>query len=314
MKTLIILLSCSISFSIVSAGSGPPAFQHAVPVAMNSDPERTLTKILAGIPLTERRKADDYSGGGHWLVLWNFVNVSLIAWIFFFRGLSAHVKKIAAGNSLFYISLYFVLSYLLCLPLNIYQHFFREKQFGFLNQRFTQWFSEDLQKFMIELIILTPFFVWGYVSMTKRKKDVRIYGMAIPLVLLNIQFEYRILILLGFLLVIRMFKELVLTYGMQLLVLLLGCYFFIATPVVNTIKRRFQMEADIYSLNTGRKPDAFILSVLKSADREKVDPGLWEELFFFDHLSIKERILIARKWEEENFIFLPLFDIRQFRC
>ena len=140
------------------------------------------------------------------------------------------------------------------------------------------------------------------------------YGVIIPIVLLNIPFEYGILILSGFLMVRWMFNEWVSTYGMPFLVAMISCYLLVMTPVINSIKRRSQLKADIYSLNTGRKPDLFISSVLKSAGHEKADPGFWEESFFFDHPSIKERILAARKWTAENFIFLPFFDIKQFRC
>src|SRR6266700_5116932 len=100
MKTVIILLICLMNFIVASAWSGGPEVKLRAPVTAHFDSEKSVAQLLAGIPLTKRRKADSYTVGGHWLILWNSVNVVLIAWIFLFQGLSAYLKKISAGKGL----------------------------------------------------------------------------------------------------------------------------------------------------------------------------------------------------------------------
>ena len=56
----------------------------------------------------------------------------------------------------------------------------------------------------------------------------------------------------------------------------------------------------MYGLNAARQPDAIALYMVKTADYNKIDPGYWEEVFFFDHPCRKKRIATAMKWKAEN--------------
>jgi len=361
MKIIIIILICLINFFAIRGESGHQSNKRDGPVLLHFDPRISTGKLLHTIPASVRQKGDQYTAGGHWLILWNFVNAALIIWIFLFQGLSSYIKSISGSivsqdlsNSV-YLALYFIADYLLSLPLNIYQHFTREKQYGFLNQNFIQWMSRDLLRFMIELAILVPLFLLGYTYLRKIKRNVMMQVVAIfiasvsgvmffnpvfskaaltrartlysPGFLIKINLEYIMLMLLGFIFVSWALNEFILRYGKRvklanirdissvpLLVLLVTCYLFIITPISNTIKRNAESEADIYELKITRKPDVFALSVIKSADHDKMDPGYWEEAFFFDHPSIKQRIFGAMKWKTENLIFLPFFSIKGFSC
>jgi CAAX prenyl protease N-terminal, five membrane helices len=359
MKTSIILLSCLINFIVVSGQTNQQGVKHDRPDTVHFDPEKATIELLNTITPTERQKADNYTEGGYWLILWNIVNEALIAWIFLFQGLSGYLKKLCSRISngdwgqLTYISLYFILSFLLSLPLSIYQNVVRENQYGFFNQVFIRWLSKDLLGFIIEFVILVPLSLFVYTNLSKTKENIRIRRMTMSIDvimgvfflkpvfaevthelvpysrsnLLEINLEYGILIIAGCLLVIRTFHKLISRYGnrlklennrdissLPLLVFLIACYFFIITPLSNTIKRNSELEADIYRLNTTRDPDAFALFVLKTADHDKADPGYWEEFFFFDHPGLKKRIYVAMKWKAENFILLPFFDMKGFGC
>jgi len=88
--------------------------------------------------------------------------------------------------------------------------------------------------------------------------------------------------------------------GLPLLVLLFAVFFFIATPVVNTIIRVQEVEADLYGLNAARQPDGEAEVALKLGEYRKLSPGPWEEAIFFDHPSGRSRILMAMRWKAEN--------------
>lgn len=88
--------------------------------------------------------------------------------------------------------------------------------------------------------------------------------------------------------------------GLPLLALLLSVFFFVATPVTNTMSRTQEAEVDIFGLNAARQPDAEAEVDLKLGEYRKLKPGPVEEFIFFDHPSGYNRILMAMKWKAEN--------------
>jgi STE24 endopeptidase len=122
-----------------------------------------------------------------------------------------------------------------------------------------------------------------------------------------------ILIVIGFALVAWLFERLRARYegswkvrgigdpaGLPLVALLFGAYFFVITPVLNTIVRTQEYEADVFGLNTARQPDGFAQIAIKLSEYRKLDPGPWEEKIFFDHPSGHTRIFTAMRWKAEN--------------
>ena len=85
--------------------------------------------------------------------------------------------------------------------------------------------------------------------------------------------------------------------GLPLLAACLSVYFFIATPVFNTVIRTNEAEADIFGLNAAREPDGFATAALRLASYRKIDPGSWEEFVFFDHPSGRARIAMSMQWK-----------------
>jgi STE24 endopeptidase len=88
--------------------------------------------------------------------------------------------------------------------------------------------------------------------------------------------------------------------GLPLLVLLLSVFFFVLTPVTNTMIRTQEVEADIFGLNAARQPDGEAEVALKLGEYRKLKPGPVEEFVFFDHPSGYSRILMAMRWKAEN--------------
>jgi STE24 endopeptidase len=88
--------------------------------------------------------------------------------------------------------------------------------------------------------------------------------------------------------------------GLPLLVALAAIFFFLATPVTNSLIRTAEHQADIFGLNAIRKPDALATAVLKLSTYRKLDPGRWEEIIFYDHPSARVRIMDAMVWKKEH--------------
>jgi STE24 endopeptidase len=85
--------------------------------------------------------------------------------------------------------------------------------------------------------------------------------------------------------------------GLPLLSLIFTTVFFLLTPAVNTTVRVHEREADAFSVNTAREPDAFAMVALKLGEYRKLDPGPFEEMIFFDHPSGRARIRMAMDWK-----------------
>lgn len=87
---------------------------------------------------------------------------------------------------------------------------------------------------------------------------------------------------------------------LPLAVILFSVYFFIMTPVSNTVTRTMEYEADMYGLNAARQPDGEANVDLLLGEYRKMDPGPIEEFVFYDHPSGRTRITAAMRWKAEH--------------
>ncbi|HLP20958.1 MAG TPA: M48 family metallopeptidase, partial [Chitinophagales bacterium] len=88
--------------------------------------------------------------------------------------------------------------------------------------------------------------------------------------------------------------------GLPLLAFVISLIFFVATPITNTMIRTQEMEADQFGLNAAREPDAEAHVDIMLSEYRKLDPGKWEEIFFFDHPSGRVRVETAMRWKAEH--------------
>ncbi len=87
---------------------------------------------------------------------------------------------------------------------------------------------------------------------------------------------------------------------LPLAVLILSILIFLGTPLVNTMIRTQEYEADIFGLSTARQPDGEAEADLLLGEYRKLDPTPLEEFIFFDHPSGRTRIYAAMRWKAEN--------------
>lgn len=90
------------------------------------------------------------------------------------------------------------------------------------------------------------------------------------------------------------------TAVLPLVVLLASIYFFVLTPVLNTIVRTQEHQADMFGINASRQPDGFAQAAIHLGEYRKMSPGPVEEWIFFDHPSGRRRIHDAMQWKTEN--------------
>ena len=92
---------------------------------------------------------------------------------------------------------------------------------------------------------------------------------------------------------------------LPLAALMAGILFFVLTPVMNTVTRMQEKEADMFGLNASREPDGFAQAAIHLSEYRKMRPGRLEEWVFYDHPSGYDRIHSAMLWKGEN---LELFE------
>ncbi|PYK10527.1 MAG: peptidase [Verrucomicrobia bacterium] len=385
------------------------------------DPAAATQAWLDSVPSNQREKSDAYFEGGYWLILWNFLLTGAICVFLLESRLSARLRDFSEGVTNIrnlqiacYAVPYLLLFYALSFPLNLYENFFREHQYGMATQSFAPWFREQLLGLSLTLIggtflvvVLYAVFrraprtwrIWGtivmiifsatlvliapvyieplfntYKPLSDPKIRDRILAMAraneIPVkqvfevdasrqttrvsanvsgllgttrVALNDNLlkqctvpEIRavmahemghyvldhgaklltylgILMLIGFALTRILFNAAVKRWGkrwhvrdiadpagLPLLALIFSILLFFATPILNTVVRVTEREADAFGINTSREPDGMAQVALKLGVYRKLNPNPLEEFIFFDHPSGRGRIRMAMDWKAEN--------------
>lgn len=114
------------------------------------DPSAATAAYLAQVPPEAHAKAQAYTQGGHWLLLWGFVVTVAVAWLILRSGVLARIRdrlerrrprpvlvSLAAG-------LVFTLAaWALSLPWAAYAEWGREKAYGLNNQSLGAWLAES---------------------------------------------------------------------------------------------------------------------------------------------------------------------------
>ena len=402
-----------------SSGSGndSPALQQAMPL----DPAAATKAWLDSVPQDKREKSDAYFEAGYWLILWNYVVAAAISILLLSSRISARLRDFSERLTRYkilqvtcYSVVYLLVVYVLSFPLNVYENFFREHQYGFANQNFPAWFQEQLIGLSMALIGGTILLLVLYAVFRRAPKTWWIWGTAVAVVFsfvlliiapvfieplfntykpitrpeisepilklaranqipvkqvfevdasrqttrvsanvsgilgttriaLNDNLlrqctlpEIRevmahemghyvlnhgaklltylgIFIFIGFALARVLFDAAVTRWGVKwgvrgiadlaglpLLALIFSTFLFLATPLLNTLVRITEREADAFGINTSREPDGMAKVALKLSAYRKLNPTPLEEFIFYDHPSGRARIRMAMDWKAAN--------------
>jgi STE24 endopeptidase len=166
-------------------GNGPPALHQSTPL----DPAAAAQAWLESVPQDKREKSDAYFQGGYWLILWDYVVAASISILMLSSRISARLRDFSerltrhktmrvACYSIAYLLLVYVLSF----PLNVYENFVREHQYGLATQGFPAWFREQLVGLGITLIGGTIFLIVLYAVFRRAPKTWSIWGTGVAVV------------------------------------------------------------------------------------------------------------------------------------
>jgi STE24 endopeptidase len=420
--------TASASAAITSTEAGDPSMRSQFRVQPVDDAWRiSLPRSAAAatqayldrLPRDVVARSNAYFEGGYWLQLWNFLLGLAIAIVLLSRQRSARMRDWAARvgrkailRDAIFGALYAVASWILSLPLSIYQGYFREHQYAMATQTFGPWFAEQLVGLAVSVVSLAlvaavfyavlrrvgeRWWLWGtavavaflvletvigpvlidplfntykpvadgpikravlamaeadgvpaddvyefdasrqttrvsanvsgiFGSASVRLNDNLLRRSSLPEIravmghelghyvmnhIYKMIAELSLLLLAVFLFTQWSMTKLMARFGTNfglrgisdvatfpLILAVISVFAFAATPIINTIIRTQEIEADRFGLNLAREPHGEAEVDLKLAEYRKPDPTPIEEFVFFDHPSTRFRIHDAMRWRE----------------
>jgi STE24 endopeptidase len=141
------------------------------------DPAAAAAAYLAQLPPEAHIKAQHYTQGGHWLLLWGFLVSVLSAWIIIRSGVLSRVQQGVERKkgrpflaSVVIAAVFVAFSWLLELPWAVYSNWWRQKQYGLTSQAFTGWLGENLMGTAISIVFTALFLALLYLLIRKARK------------------------------------------------------------------------------------------------------------------------------------------------
>ena len=85
--------------------------------------------------------------------------------------------------------------------------------------------------------------------------------------------------------------------GVPVIIFMVSFFSLLALPFLNSLGRIVETQADLYSLQTENRPDALASSLVKTAEYRYPRPAKLEEIIFYDHPSVENRVRMAMEWK-----------------
>ncbi len=85
--------------------------------------------------------------------------------------------------------------------------------------------------------------------------------------------------------------------GLPVLAAIAAVLGLLATPVLNTMVRTIEADADHFSLVHANEPDGLSKALIKTAEYRAPSPSAVEEFLFYDHPSVENRVRRAMEWK-----------------
>ncbi|MBV9884984.1 MAG: M48 family metallopeptidase [Acidobacteria bacterium] len=122
--------------------------------------EAATNAYLAQIPPGSTSHSDSYFEGGYWLILWDFLLGAVIytvilrfRWSAAMRDVAERITRFKPIQTFIFWFELSVVSFVLGLPLMIYEGYVRERSYGLANQTFGPWMSEQLKMFLLVTVL-----------------------------------------------------------------------------------------------------------------------------------------------------------------
>jgi Zn-dependent protease with chaperone function len=145
---------------------------------------------MAMIPPAARARSDAYFEGGYWLVLWDFLYASAMMLLLLQTGWSAKMRDLAVRmtrfrwlETLLYWVQYLLVTTVLGFPLEFYENYVREHQYGLATQSFGPWMGDEGKALLVNLVLGAVGVVVLFAIVRKLPRTWWLWGAAAALVM-----------------------------------------------------------------------------------------------------------------------------------
>jgi STE24 endopeptidase len=140
---------------------------------------------LAMIPAAARARSDAYFEGGYWLILWDFLYSVLIClvllelrWSARMRDVAERVSRLKPIQTFVYWVEFLLVTTVLGFPLEFYEGFVREHQYGLATQTLGPWLGDEAKALLINLVLSGFAVVLLFALVRRLKKSWWLWGSA----------------------------------------------------------------------------------------------------------------------------------------
>ncbi len=145
---------------------------------MPFDAELATQAYMATLNGAARARSDGYFEGGYWLTLWDAVVTVATAWLVLRLGWAARLSAWAQARtrqkwlqSFLFALPYMLLAAVISLPFTLYREFFRERQYGLMNQSLGAWAGENALIIGINALIFALLFIGIHAAMRRAPRS-----------------------------------------------------------------------------------------------------------------------------------------------
>ena len=85
--------------------------------------------------------------------------------------------------------------------------------------------------------------------------------------------------------------------GLPVVMAVIATLALLSTPIMNTITRTAEADADSFSLHYANEPDGLSKALVKTIEYRASSPSDIEEFIFYDHPSVEHRVRKAMDWK-----------------
>jgi STE24 endopeptidase len=85
--------------------------------------------------------------------------------------------------------------------------------------------------------------------------------------------------------------------GLPVLSVILAVLALLGTPIINSMIREIESDADRYSLERVNEPDGLAKALVKTIEYRAATPSKLEEVLFYDHPAVGVRVRRAMDWK-----------------
>jgi len=157
------------------------------------DADAATDAYMAMMPPAALARSNAYFEGGYWLILWDFLYASAISllllnlrWSARMRDAAVRITRNKYAQVFLYWVQYLVLTTVIGFPLEFYENYVREHEYGMATQSFGPWMGDEFKGILVSLVLGSVAILVIFAIVRKFQKTWWIWGSLATIVLFTV--------------------------------------------------------------------------------------------------------------------------------